>query len=162
MYYFPAKTELLMQALKWSEDRFLARALEAIRPLPTARERLWHLVECSVPAGQADPGWTLWLETWARAQHDRRVARFQGDIEQRWIDALASVIRDGQAAGEFADIDAEDFAMIFSALIDGLSVRMLAGLGTMSRERLLDICAQRIDAELVISRAAPPEEGALA
>lgn len=149
MYYFPSKAELLMQALKWSEDRFLAQAQEAVRQLPTARERLWRLVELSVPETPADPGWILWLETWTRAPHDQRVARFGRDIEQRWLSVLAAVIREGQAAGEFADLNADEFAVTFSALIDGLSIRLVGGAGMLTRPRLLEICAEHLEAGLV-------------
>ena len=152
MYYFPSKTELLMQALKWSEDQFLSGALEAISSLPTARERLTRLVGLSLPDSPADPAWILWLETWARAPHDQRVARFQRDIEQRWIGALADVIREGQQTGEFADVDADSFATIFSALIDGLAIRMLGGPGSLTRERILEICNGSIEAELLAAR----------
>lgn len=160
LYYFPSKAELLMQALKWSEDKFLPAAMEAIKSLPTARERLWRLVDLAVPATPADPGWIIWLETWARAPHDRRVARFQRSMEQRWVAALTSVISGGQETGEFADIDAENFATIFSALIDGLAVRMLDDAGGMTRDRLLEICADRIDVELVTGRTAQPSHSA--
>jgi AcrR family transcriptional regulator len=152
MYYFPSKAELLMQALQWSEDRFLSEAQETIRQLPTARERLWRLVELSVPDTPGDPAWILWLETWARAPHDRLVARFQRGIEQRWTSLLAAVIREGQAAGEFADLDADDFAVSFSALIDGLSIRLVGSAGTLTRTRLLEICAEHMEAGLI----APP------
>lgn len=148
MYYFPSKAELLMQALKWSEDQFLSSALEEIRALPTARERLWRLVELSVPETPADPAWILWLETWARAPHDRQVASFQRDIEQRWITALTDVIWQGQQAGEFRDTDGADLAVRLSALIDGLSIRLLGG-GELTRERLLAICADYLEAELI-------------
>ena len=149
MYYFPSKAELLMQALKWSEDRFLSEAQEAIRGLPTARERLWQLVELSVPDTPADPAWILWLETWARAPHDQHVARFQQGIEEQWTSALAGVVREGQASGEFADVDAEDFAASFSALIDGLSIRLVGGAGTLTRARLLEICAEHMETTLI-------------
>jgi len=155
MYYFSSKAELLMQALKWSEDRFLSEAQEAIKRLPTARERLWRLVELSVPDASADPAWILWLETWARAPHDRRVARFQRGIEERWTSVLAAVIREGQAAGEFTELDADDFAASFSALIDGLSIRLVGGAGMLTRTRLLEICAEHMEARLT----ARPAEG---
>jgi AcrR family transcriptional regulator len=154
MYYFPSKAELLMQALKWSEDQFLSQAQDAVRQLPTARERLWRLVELSVPDTPADPAWILWLETWARAPHDQRVARIGRDIEQRWLSALAAVIREGQAAGEFADLNADEFAISFSALIDGLSIRLVGGAGTLTRSRLLEICAEHMEAGLVAPLAA--------
>ncbi len=149
MYYFPSKPELLMQALKWSEDAFLATTRDAITGLPTARERLWRLVELSVPETDVDPAWILWLETWARAPHDARVARFAEDIERRWTTLLAEVIRDGQAAGEFAPLDADDFAATLSALIDGLAIRVIGGTGQLTRARLLEICAAHITAGLI-------------
>jgi len=149
MYYFPSKAELLMQALKWSEDQFLSSALEAISSLPTARERLSRLVQLSLPDSPADPAWILWLETWTRAAHDERIARFQREIEQRWIGALADVVREGQQSGEFAPLDADSFATIFSALIDGLAIRMLGGPGSLTRERILEICNERIETELL-------------
>jgi AcrR family transcriptional regulator len=152
MYYFPSKAELLMQALKWSEDQFLSSALEEIRPLPTARERLSRLAQLSLPDSPADPAWILWLETWARAPHDQHIARFQRDIEGRWIGALADVIREGQQSGEFAAVDADSFATIFSALIDGLAIRMLGGPGSLTRERIIQICDERIEAELLAGR----------
>jgi AcrR family transcriptional regulator len=155
MYYFPSKADLLMQALKWSEDQFLSGAQQAIKSLPTARERLWHLISLSVPEAPTDPAWILWLETWARASHDRRVARFQRGIEKRWIAALTSVIREGQQTGEFADLDADNFAVTLSALIDGLAIRMLGGAAAMTRKRLLEICAERIEADLITRPTAP-------
>jgi AcrR family transcriptional regulator len=153
MYYFRSKPELLMQALQWSEDRFLEDARSQITGLATARDRLWLLVELSVPEADVDPGWILWLETRARAPHDQRVARFQGNIERRWTDLLASVIREGQQAGEFADLDADDFAVRLSALIDGLAIRVLGGAGQLSRSRLLEICAEYIAAQLLVPAA---------
>jgi AcrR family transcriptional regulator len=152
LYYFPSKAELLMQALKWSEDQFLAGARQAIKSLPTARERLCRLVELSLPDSGADPAWILWLETWAQAPHDKRIARFQRRIEQRWLSALTQVISDGQKTGEFAQLDAEAFATMLSALVDGLTVRMMGGAGAMTRERLMAICAERIDTELAVGR----------
>lgn len=155
LYYFPSKADLLMQALQWSEDQFMLTAAAGAGELPTARARLWRLIEFSVPDTATDPGWIIWLETWARAPHDQRVARFQAAIERRWIGALTDVIAEGQRAGEFRDVDAEDFATVLSATIDGLAIRMLGGEGaTMTRERLLSICARRIDSELIVAEPA--------
>lgn len=155
MYYFPSKPELLMQALKWSEDRFLEAAKKAVADLPTARERLWRLVELSVPETDVDPAWILWLETWARAPHDQRVARFAENIDRRWTALLATVIRQGQAADEFGAVDADDFAGTFSALIDGLAIRVIGGTGQLARARLLEICAEHLTTRLIAPAPAP-------
>ncbi|HUZ42076.1 MAG TPA: TetR/AcrR family transcriptional regulator [Acidimicrobiales bacterium] len=152
MYYFTSKSDMLMQTLKWSDDQFINGAKEAMKSLPTAQERLSCLVGLSIPESSTDPAWILWLETWARAPHDRKVASVKRRLEKTWITTLADVIKEGQAAGEFVELDAEYFATLFSALIDGLVIRMMGGSGGMTKERLLAICAQQIDAGLILGR----------
>ena len=47
------------------------------------------------------------------------------ELDQRWRDTIAQVVRDGQAAGEIGrSVDADDFAITFSALLDGLSIQV--------------------------------------
>lgn len=148
MYYFPTKAVLLMEALKWSEDRFLVDAKQAIEALASAGERLWRLVEMSVPSSGIDPAWILWLETWAHAPHDPAVAEFQRGVEGRWLELLAHVVREGQEAGEFPGIDVGSFVLTLSALIDGLSIRWLGGDGSFDRTQLLRICRSEIELRL--------------
>ncbi|MGH9293635.1 MAG: TetR/AcrR family transcriptional regulator [Acidimicrobiales bacterium] len=140
MYYFPTKAELLMQALGSSEDRFLAAAEQVARGGGSAAERLLGLVEISVPAAPREPAWILWFETWARAPHDPAVARFQQAIEERWVALLAGLIREGQRGGEFRPVDADGFARTLSALVDGLSIRLIGGAEMLSREELMETC----------------------
>jgi len=145
MYYFPTKADILMEALKWSEDRFLTDAERAIEVLASARERLWRLVELSVPSPGIDPAWILWLETWAHAPHDPAVAEFQRRVEGRWLGLFARVVREGQKAGELPDMDVDQFVLTLSALIDGLSIRWLGGDGSFDRDHLLGICRSQIE-----------------
>jgi AcrR family transcriptional regulator len=152
MYYFPTKADLLMHALAWSEDRFLAEAEQAIEGLPSARTRLWRLVELSFPSPGVDPAWILWLETWAHAPHDAAVAAFQRRIEDRWLALLARVVREGQGSGELPDVDVERFVTTLSAIVDGLSIRWMGGNGALDRDELLRICRTEIELGL------PPRE----
>jgi AcrR family transcriptional regulator len=149
MYYFPTKADLLMEALQWSEDRFMAEAQGMIASLSSARERLLTLVELSVPSAGTDPAWVLWLETWAHAPHVPAVAQFQRRIEDRWLRLLSQVVREGQTNGDFCDADVEAFVVTLSALIDGLSIRWLGGDGSINREELLRICRTEIELRLL-------------
>jgi AcrR family transcriptional regulator len=153
MYYFPTKSDLLMRALAWSEERFLAIATAAIEPLGSARERLWRLLELSVPRSPVDPAWILWLETWAHAPHDPEVARFQHSVERRWLTLLADVVRRGQRDGEFQPVDAHRFVMTLNALVDGLSIRML-GSGDLTRDELLQLCKAEAEMRLFADASA--------
>lgn len=145
MYYFPTKAKLLMEALAWSEDRFMTEAEAAIAPLDSARDRLRCLIEVSVPSNAADPAWILWLEAWAHAPHDATVARFQRAVDKRWLNLLARVTRQGRSNGEFPDVDVEHFVLKLSALMDGLSIRMLGGPRDLTRSQLLAICMAESD-----------------
>lgn len=149
MYYFPTKSALLMRALEWSEDRFLALTEAAIETVAGALEQLTIVVENSVPASARDPAWILWLEAWAHAPHDSNVATINRRVEARWVALVSRVVEEGQAAGEFASVDVRRFVILLSALIDGLSIRMLGGDDDLTREELLRHCGDLARAELI-------------
>ena len=44
--------------------------------------------------------------------------------DERWRDAIRSIVLAGQEAGEFAPVDADDFTITLSALLDGLAVQI--------------------------------------
>ena len=74
MYYFRSKDLVLMEALRFVEDRMheeVGAELAAIAPGP---KRLRRLLELNMPDGPADPGWALWLEAWTLAPHDESCA----------------------------------------------------------------------------------------
>ena len=80
-----------------------------------------------VPAGEGEiPGsWGLWFDLWAQAFRHPEVKKDRIELDQRWRDTIAQVVRDGQAAGEIGrSVDADDFAITFSALLDGLSIQV--------------------------------------
>ncbi|CAN5526845.1 TetR/AcrR family transcriptional regulator [soil metagenome] len=127
IYYFGTKDRLLTEALRDSEKSFYAAADEMLERTPSARDRLETLVRMTcVPHGDADlpAAWGLWFELWATAFRVEEIGRDRIELDQRWRDVIARVVRDGQAAGELGKVDAEDFAVTFSALLDGLSIQV--------------------------------------
>jgi AcrR family transcriptional regulator len=137
LYYFPSKKALLMAALQWNEELFYRQSSEELAKLPTAWDRLVRLIEQNAPSGQGDPGWLLWLETWANAAHDEEVARHQADLGRRWTAHIVQVVREGQDRGEFAAVPADLFALRLTALMDGLAIMVVTGAGQVSRRRML-------------------------
>lgn len=137
LYYFPSKKALLMAALQWNEELFYQQAAEALAELSTAWDRLVRLMEQNAPTGQGDPGWLLWLETWANAAHDEEVARHQAELGRRWTAQIVQVVREGQDRGEFAAVPADVFAFHLTALMDGLAIMVVTGAGQVSRRRML-------------------------
>jgi AcrR family transcriptional regulator len=127
IYYFATKDQLLTEALRFSEEAFYSTVTAGLESLRTARERLELLVRTTcVPRGEAGVpgGWGLWFDLWAQAFRHPEIAKDRIELDQRWRDTIAQVVRNGQARGEIGDVDADAFAITFSALIDGLSIRV--------------------------------------
>ena len=141
LYYFESKDDLLMELLRWSEDLLLRRSVEEFEGLPSYQERLHRVTELAVPSGPSDPGWILWLEVWSLSPHDERIGQGHADLDRRWIGFLTEVVRSGQEAGEFStDTDPADFAMRYGAMMDGLAIKVVAGIDRMDAPRLLATC----------------------
>ena len=128
IYYFGTKDSLLTEALRWSERSFSAAAEEMLKSTEKLRDRLevlldWNLVADKQPDVAGD--WGLWFDLWAQAFRHPEVKKDRIELDQRWRDTIAQVVRDGQAAGEIGrSVDADAFAITFSALLDGLSIQV--------------------------------------
>ena len=125
IYYFATKDQLLTEALRFSAEAFYRTVTAELETLRTARERLELLVRTAcVPAGEVPGAWGLWFDLWAQAFRHPEIAKDRIELDQRWRDTIAQVVRDGQARGEIGDVDAGAFAITFSALVDGLSIQV--------------------------------------
>jgi hypothetical protein len=122
--------------------------------MASARDRLVELVRCSCSVGEPEDDfdeWVLWLDLWARAAHKPDVARDRQAMDQRWRATIAEIVRQGQAAGEFAPVDAAAFALRLAALIDGLAVLVVLKDPEVTRERMFDLCMGTCAGELDFS-----------
>lgn len=160
LYYFGSKDELLTEALTYAEERFYATTATELAKLPSARDRMIRLIELSCePDAMWTEGWVdewvLWIDMWHRAPRDRHVAANREALDRRWRETIATVVRDGQAAGEFGPVDPEDFAVRFAAMLDGLSIQVVLKDPTMSPHRMMDVCIRMAQAELGFHR--PPD-----
>jgi AcrR family transcriptional regulator len=150
MYYFPSLEEMLIEALRFANDRFLDRALADAEREPTAGRKLMRLIELGMPSDPAEEPhsqWLLWLDVWARSPRNASLGAHRRELEQRWIAAYQGIVERGQAAGELPrDVDADDFAVRLSALIDGLGKSVVLGDPWMPRGRMLEICSREVRA----------------
>ena len=128
VYYFGTKDHLLTEALRSSERTFYSAAGELLAQRRGIRSRLETLVRLTcVPRGRDDESmgsWGLWFDLWAQAFRHPEVARDRVELEQRWRDLIARVVRESIDDGEIDDVDADDFAVTFAALLDGLSIQV--------------------------------------
>lgn len=142
LYYFESKDDLLAAALAHRSETFYRRVAAETVSGSTARERLWSLIERSCPpVGDEvfEVEWDLWLDTWARARHDDTVAEARRTMDELFRRAIADIVAEGDATGEFSCSDPESFALHLSALIDGLAIQVLLGDAAVTRETMLAI-----------------------
>jgi AcrR family transcriptional regulator len=125
LYWFPTKDELLVEALQFSDDRFYAGLTDELDRLDSATARLDRLIELWPAEGDGET--ILWMELWVRALRDPQLAKTRERLDRRWRKAIADIVRDGQATGEFGDADADDIALFLSALMDGFAIQLALG-----------------------------------
>jgi AcrR family transcriptional regulator len=152
MYYFHTLEEILMQALRMANERFLDNAVREARQLPQARQQLLRLIELGMPSDPSEEPhsqWLLWLDVWARSPRNPTVDADRRRLEKRWIDTYADLVELGQTTGEFSPgTDPQDFAIRLGAVIDGLGKSVVLNDDWMTRDRMLAICTRMIANEL--------------
>jgi len=127
IYYFKTKEKLLTEAIRHYEDRWYADGLRRMDKLATAAERIEEFVAMNLlPDSEPEPesAWRLWLDFWAQAARNRDVAKVRQEFDVRWRELIMSVVRVGQEAGEFAEIDPHPFSICVNALVDGLAIQI--------------------------------------
>lgn len=135
LYYFGSKQLLLIETLRWSEDRLAERRARELPPLATAREQLERFIDIYLPRGADHAEWLLWLEVWAVTAEARETADVTGLLFGRWVDDLTAIVEHGIARGEFAATDPRRFAEEFLSVLDGLSLHVLHYVPALDRER---------------------------
>jgi AcrR family transcriptional regulator len=125
IYYFGTKDSLLTEALRWSERSFYTAVDEMLQETPSLRARIENLVEACLPASNDVPDdWGLWFDLWAQAFRHPEVNKDRTQLDEQWRALIARVVQDGVAAREIKKLDVEAFAIMWSALLDGLVVQV--------------------------------------
>lgn len=135
LYYYHSKQRLLMETLRWNEDRLAEQRAREMPALVTSRERLERFIAIYLPVGPGDAGWLLWLQVYAATAENPEVADVSDPLFGRWTTDLAAIVELGCARGEFVATDSRGFAEEFLAMLDGLSVHVLHAVPAIDRER---------------------------
>ena len=129
IYYFKTKDQLLTEAMRFSEDTWYEAGMRRIATIDTAAGRLEELVALCCQPEADDPdapsaSWLLWVDLWAQAARNTEVASVRQKFDERWRDTIASLVTQGREAGEFGPVDAADFAVTMSSLLDGFAIQI--------------------------------------
>ena len=153
LYHFSTKEKLVAAAFTFAAEDDLAHLRKLLGRRTTALRRLRSAVRWYAPTGQAK-GWRLWIEGWAAALREPALQEVTRHLDRQWKAAIAEVVTEGVAAGEFHCPDPHGAALRLTALLDGLAVQLTSYAGAVSRARAQDWMDEALARELGLERAA--------
>ncbi|MET7452905.1 TetR/AcrR family transcriptional regulator [Streptomyces sp. NPDC005574] len=160
LYHFSTKEQLVAAAFRYAAEDDLAHLRKLLGRRTTALRRLRSAVRWYAPTGQAK-GWRLWIEGWAAALREPALREVTRDLDREWKAAIAGVVAEGVAAGEFRCPDPSAAALRLTALLDGLAVQMTSYPGAVSRARAQEWVDEALARELGLEREALTATGAV-
>ncbi|MGW8883806.1 TetR/AcrR family transcriptional regulator [Streptomyces sp. NPDC055749] len=152
LYHFSTKELLVAEAFAHAAQGDLAHLRKLLsKPRADATTRLRSAVRWYAPTGQSK-GWLLWIEGWAASLREPALRKVTHDLDQQWKAAIAEVVAEGAAAGEFECDHPADAAWRLTALLDGLAVQMTSYKASLSRAAMLEWVDDALVRELGIAR----------
>ncbi|MGW8377390.1 TetR/AcrR family transcriptional regulator [Streptomyces sp. ODS28] len=152
LYHFETKEQLVSAAFSHAAESDLTALRALLEKRGSAVKRLRAAVRWYAPTGQAK-GWKLWIEGWAASLREPELRAVSEQLDKQWKSALAGVIEEGAAAGEFRCEDPRGAAWRLTALLDGLAVQMTAYPRALGRRRMESWVDEALARELGLERA---------
>lgn len=135
-YYFRDKAAMLAAAARRVTADLDRRVATEARGARNARERLRAVIgACLRTAVDNRDFWTVFIEFWGEAFHERRLAAVNQQAYTRARRLIGAGLAQGVAAGEFRRIDVEEAAVVVLAVLDGLSLQLTFDRGLMTLPR---------------------------
>jgi AcrR family transcriptional regulator len=124
-YYFRDKRAILGRAAATVMADLDRRVATEARAARDARGHLRALLRaCLEVATESRDFWTVLIELWGEALHDRDLARLNRHAYARARRFLAASVARGTAASAFRKVAPDEAAVVILALVDGLSLQI--------------------------------------
>ncbi len=126
-HYFPSMDEVLVRAVQLFSEEDLAQLADEVgeEHEAPALVRLDRVLRWCVPAPD-DPACRFWVEAWSESLRNAGVAGATRHLNEVWHEGLTELLTDAAADGTGQCPDPEATAWRLLALIDGLTVQVLA------------------------------------
>jgi AcrR family transcriptional regulator len=124
-HYFASYDDLMAAAFERVAAEDLQRARALVDALPTPTQRLDAIVSEFQPAHDA---WQFqwWMDAWSSSARHPAVRDIAARLNAHWQELIEEVLRDGAATGEFECPDPRASAWRLLALLDGLTIQVVA------------------------------------
>ena len=144
-HYFQSKDQVLIEASEYSA-KLVRPKMERSAKDASAVDALRKVIADALPTTVANRGmWRIWVGFWERSSYNPDVARVMRLRYDEWRNRLAVLIRRAQEQGEMpSGFDADLSAQELIALIDGIAVQVLLGVGKIPAARQREMVETRI------------------
>jgi len=139
LYHFGSLQGALTAALTAAENSFYAELDRVLEVASSPVMRLRSMAELAAGYGPAVGDWVLWLELWVRALRDPEARAAREALDQRWRAALAAVVQEGVAGGDFTVADPSTATTRLASLMDGLAIQLALGDPVMDVPRFREL-----------------------
>ena len=148
-YYFRDKRAILGRAAATVMADLDRRVALETRGVRDAQGQLRALLRaCLEVATESRDFWTVLIELWGEALHDRELARLNRRSYARARRLLADTVARDVAAGAFRRAAPEEAAALILALVDGLSLQLTFDPDLMSLGRAVRLAEEALSAYL--------------
>jgi hypothetical protein len=73
------------------------------------------------------------------ARPDPALAEARARLDEAWREQIVEIIEEGIATGEFSHVDAKDFSLQLTAMLDGLAMEAMLGDPTVDAARMSEL-----------------------
>ena len=135
-HYFHSKDQLLIEASEHSATLVRDRMERAEKTRPTL-DAIRKVVALALPLTPETRGyWRIWVGYWERSSYDDDVARVMRLRYDEWRSRLERLLARARSEGDIApEVDPREAAEALIALVDGIGVQVLLGVGRISPKR---------------------------
>jgi AcrR family transcriptional regulator len=135
-HYFDSQDDLLVAAFEQVATEDLARVRRALSASPDAVGRLRVLLDQFAPAARSWQ-YRMWIDVWAASAHHAVLRKSSRTLNQEWLAIVTELMDRGVEEGAFTCAEPAASAWRLLALLDGMSVQLVAGQGRTARPDLL-------------------------
>nr|VDG63750.1 TetR family transcriptional regulator [Streptococcus thermophilus] len=129
-YYFKSKNEIFLATLELCSQQ-AAKRRSFVADIADPAQRLLRFAEIQLDGSpESKREWTTWAQFWASSPSFPDVKEATAVAYNHWQQQLRTIVVEGQAAGRFDTANPDDMVNAVTAMMDGLGVRILAGVLT--------------------------------
>ncbi|HEY53451.1 MAG TPA: TetR/AcrR family transcriptional regulator [Caldilineae bacterium] len=120
-WHYKSKKDILISVAEWYFSQMMGEMMGMAQQAPTATDQIKMLLAFVVEMmGAEDALLNVFFDFYAETRHDDEVTDAVREVMMPFIDAIADIVAEGVASGEFRPVDARTVAVTFMAAGDGL------------------------------------------